>query len=81
MMLMLGGGPTVGCISPGCLEVDLQERVPNLLVGKYDFSIVLYYVTYKLNFHCTAHKKFTKIVIYHKILLNKLTHSSLSFIV
>ena len=31
MMLLLEGGLTVGCISPGCLEVDLQERVDDTL--------------------------------------------------
>jgi xanthine dehydrogenase accessory factor len=32
MMLMLEGGLSIGCISPGCLEVDLQERVPGILL-------------------------------------------------
>jgi xanthine dehydrogenase accessory factor len=32
MMLMMEGGLNVGCISPGCLEVDLLERVPGILL-------------------------------------------------
>jgi xanthine dehydrogenase accessory factor len=33
MMLMLESGLTIGCISPGCLEVDLQERVSGILLS------------------------------------------------
>jgi xanthine dehydrogenase accessory factor len=32
MMLILENGLTIGCISPGCLEVDLLERVPDILL-------------------------------------------------
>jgi xanthine dehydrogenase accessory factor len=32
MMLMLENGLTVGCISPGCMEVDLLERVADVLL-------------------------------------------------
>jgi xanthine dehydrogenase accessory factor len=33
MMLMLESGLTIGCISPGCLEVDLLERVSGILLS------------------------------------------------
>jgi xanthine dehydrogenase accessory factor len=32
MMLMKEDGMTIGTISPGCMEVDLMERVPNILL-------------------------------------------------
>jgi xanthine dehydrogenase accessory factor len=32
MMLMKEDGLTIGTISPGCMEVDLMERVPNILL-------------------------------------------------
>jgi len=32
MMLMLENGSTIGCISPGCMEVDLLERVADVLL-------------------------------------------------
>src|SRR5438309_901700 len=32
MMLLKEDGLTIGTISPGCMEVDLLERVPNILL-------------------------------------------------
>jgi xanthine dehydrogenase accessory factor len=41
MMLMMEGGLNVGCISPGCLEVDLLERAPDILL-KNESQLVEY---------------------------------------
>jgi xanthine dehydrogenase accessory factor len=44
MMLMIEDGTAIGCISPGCMEVDMLERAPEILAAnqsllvKYDMK-------------------------------------------